>query len=275
MEKVFTLQQLEQAEAFLAQQRIADITPVFEGMVKDIEQAVEAHCPQTETVQYFCFADPFEKLIYKKVENDERDIQVIDQPFDRVYADLAYCYIQQELWDEAISALAAAVRWNPMNCSHRLNLAELQRISENAHEWLGLSYSVFERAYLPEHLVRAYMNFVPFFIANERYTTAAACTKAAYNLLPDDPRVKEACESLKESGNDPLTLDDELCETLLEEQRIPEGANVAVVISALICADEALVSGDEQGYARYYRIATALVGDENAAALARIVKEES
>lgn len=273
--QIFTPEQLSQAEAFLNDNRIDDVLPVFEGMAADIEKAQETEYVTTEDTQYFSFGSLFEKLVYKKVEEDERTLVDVEQRFDRVFADLAFCYIQLERWDDAREALAKAVRWNPMECSYRLNLAELHRIDENHQEWLGLSFSVFNRAYKAEHLVRAYMNFANAFMASAQFSTAAALVKSAMKLDPSDERVKEAREALIEAGNDPKDMDDDLWEDLLEEQGIPEGANVAVVITALICADEAQEAGDMLEFARFYQIAIDLVGERNAEVLGQIVKEES
>ena len=48
----------------------------------------------------------------------------VGAPFDRLYAALAFAYIVQQDYVSARNALAQAVRWNPMNCAYRLDLAE-------------------------------------------------------------------------------------------------------------------------------------------------------
>lgn len=273
--QIFTPEQLEQAESFLRDNRFADVMPVFEGMAADIEKAQEEEYVATEDTQYFSFANPFERVTYKKVEDDKREIIDVEQRFDKVYADLAFCYIQQERWDEAREALKKAVRWNPMESTYRLNLAELFRIIEDHKEWLGLSYSVFERAYRPEHLVRAYINFAHAFMNAGDLMTSAALIKAALNIAPYDKRLREFQDTLIEQGVNPKELDKEEAEKLLDAQGIPEGANVAVVLSALIFADEAQEAGDMMEFAKYSKIAIDLVGEQNASVLSDIVKEES
>ena len=74
------------------------------------------------------------------------------------YADLAYIYIQRHEYESARDALKQAVRWNPMNCAHRLNLAEVFRALGDTQEWAALSASVLDRATTPQALARAFAN---------------------------------------------------------------------------------------------------------------------
>ena len=66
----------------------------------------------------------------------------------------------------AIEALKQAVRWNPMACEHRLNLAELCRDVGDISEYLALSHSVLIRASEPSHLIRAFLSFAEYFQAS-------------------------------------------------------------------------------------------------------------
>ncbi len=270
---IFTLEQLKLAESFIQDNKINEIVPVFEGIVKDIKEAQESEFKSTDEVQYFCFENLLEKLIYKKVEDDPRELIDVDLPFDRVYSDLAFCYIQLQNYDGAREALAQAVRWNPINCAYRLNLAELYRVSEKAEEWLGLSYSVFDRAYHPEHIVQAYMNFIPYMINLKKVSTAAALTKAALELLPDEPSVNEAADALKDAGSDPRTMDSNLAEQLLEEMQIPEGANATVIITALICSEQAKEQGKQELVDYFEEIAGRLASQETVETLRALVQD--
>ena len=228
---LFTIEQLERAESYLADEKYDTILPAFEGMVADMEVYIDEMCPTSDEVQWFSFASPFERLTYQRVESDPRELRDVPVPFDRAYADLAFCQINLERFEEAAANLKQAVRWNPMNCSHRLNLAGVLRHTGDYEEFLRLSYSVFARASHSWHLVRAYDNFADYFMNCEQYDTAAACVKCGLRLNKDDKRLLERAEELREERQcDPATQTDELTEALLDPQGIPEGANVEVVL---------------------------------------------
>lgn len=271
---LFNQEQLERAEAYLADEKYEQIAPAFEGMVADMETYIDENCVTTPEVQWFSFETPFELLSYQRVEQDPRHIKLAERPFDRAYADLAFCYINAQDFERAADNLKKAVRWNPMNCAHRLNLAGVLTRLGDLGESLRLSFSVFARASRSAHLVRAYDNFAQYFINCEQYETAAACVKCALKLNEHDKRATEFAKQLADEHQaDPAAQADELTESLLDAQGIPEGANVEVVLSALLLADIAGARGDMQTCGDMAQVAVDLVGRGRAEALSKMVSE--
>ena len=272
---LFTMEQLARIEAFLADDRRAEILPALEGLVADMEAYIDENCVTTDAVQYFSFSSQFENLTYRRVEDDPRKIVVTELPFDRAYADYAFCLLGVHDNEKAAEALKQAVRWNPMNCAHRLDLAVVLANLGDYEEYLKLSYSVFARASKSSHLVRAYLNFADYFVRCEQFETAAACVKCALRLNPDDKRaVNMASDLVLKHQCDPRAQTDELTESLLDAQGIPEGANVEVVLSALLLADIAGATGDMQTCQDMAQLSVDLVGQKKAMALAQIVREQ-
>lgn len=272
---LFNMEQLERIEGYLANDQIGEIAPAVEGMVADMEAYIDENCVTTDEVQYFSFASPFEKLTYRRVENDPRTLKDAPVPFDRAYADYAFCLVRQNDHEKAAEQLKQAVRWNPMNCAHRLDLAAVLLQTGDYEEHLKLSYSVFARASKAVHLVRAYLNFYDYFARCGQYDTAAACVKCAMRLAPQDKRVVNAVTELAAQHQcDPNEQTDELTESLLEAQGIPEGANVEVVLSALLLADISAAQGDMKTCQDMAQVAVDLVGQKKAMALAEIVREQ-
>lgn len=272
--QLFTTEQLERAESYLADAKYDHILPAFEGLVADMETYIDENCPTSETVQWFSFDSAFELLTYRRVENDPRELKAAERPFARAYADLAFCQISLGNYEAAAENLKKAVRWNPMNCSYRLNLAGvLQRLGDY-EEFLRMTYSVFARASHSTHLVRAYANFADYFVNCEQFETAAACVKCGLRLNEQDKHLQEKAATLRDEHQcDPAAQTDELTESLLDEQGIPEGANVEVVLSALLLADISAARSDMQTCADMAQIAVDLVGQERATALAHMVSD--
>ena len=271
----FTEDNLQAIEAYLAADECARVAPDLEALVAHMETYIDEHCVTTDAVQYFSFSSTFENVTYHRVEDDPRKTVVVEAPFDRAYADLAFCYIKLGDYEQAAEALKQAVRWNPMNCAHRLDLAGVMTRLGEPDEAIKLSYSVFARASRSSHLARAYLNFYDYFRAADQYETACACVKFALRFAPEDRRVLAAADRLaSEHQRDPRTQSDEVAHRLLDEQGIPDGANVEVVLSALLLADIAMESGDSETYRDMVQIAVDLVGQKSADALFQIVRDE-
>jgi len=273
---LFTTAELERIEGYLANSQALEILPALQSLVAGLEGYVDEHCPVTDEVQWFSFASAFEKLAYRRVEGDPRELRDAPAPFDRAYADYAFCLMACNDLERAAAALKQAVRWNPMDCAHRLDLAALLANQGDADESLRLSYSVFARASKPAHLVRAYLSFAAHYEQAEEFELAGACVWCALQLSPRSARVQEAARKLvAEHDVDAGALAAEQVAALLEPQGIPLGANVEVVVSALIVAELAREQGDRATAEDLTLVAVNLVGQEQAAALAQLVREQA
>ena len=114
---------IDYVESLLAAGELEEARIMLEQLAEQAGEYADAACQATEARQWFSFADAFERLAYRRVERDPRELTQVEAPFDRLYAALGYVYIQKRQLEPARDALKLAVRWNPMNCAHRLNLA--------------------------------------------------------------------------------------------------------------------------------------------------------
>ena len=176
------------AENYLAQGDLATATPLLERLVELAEEYIDAECKTEEKRQYFSFDSKFERLAYRRVEKDPRELVQVEVPFDRLYSDMAFAYIRQQDYVSARNALMQAVRWDPMNCNYRLDLAELFRALEDKQEWASLSFSVLERASDGKCAARAYTNLGQYFLEpeTENISAAVGCARLALRLAPND-----------------------------------------------------------------------------------------
>lgn len=272
--QLFTVEQLERGEAYLADEKYEEVLPYLEGMAADAQTFIDETYAPDDKVQWFSFSSQFELLTYKRVESDPREIRPAVRPFDRMFADLGFCQMQLGRFEDARESLKQAVRWNPMDCAHRLDLAWVMGRLGEYEEHLRMAYSVFDRASKSSQLARAYTIFCSYFKSGEQYETAAACAKCGLELAPDDPQLNNMATDLALSHqSNPREMTDALAESLLDAQGIPAGANVEVVLSALMLADIAGASGDMQTCADMAQVAVDLVGQERANALAQLVAD--
>ena len=192
---------LERAEGLMLQGQPEQARDLLARLAEDAEEYVDRNCPATEEVQWLSFPTLFERLAYRRVEEDPRELRDVGEPLDRLYNDLALASVQVGDYDEAMAALKRAVRWNPMDCSYRLNLADLFRVSGDVQEYLALTYSVFERASDARHLIRAFVNFSGWFASTEKPRAAAAALRAARAFDLADSSLEAALDQAAGTGS--------------------------------------------------------------------------
>lgn len=259
-------------EALLAAGDYEPAVQALTAMAADAEEYVDRNCPTTEQVQYFSFPSLFDRLAYRRVEHDPRTLKPVGEPLDRLYGDLAFGLVATGDYQGAMGALKHAVRWNPMGCGYRLDLAELYRIKGDIDEWLALTFSVFARASEAQHLVRAYCNFARHFEETGRPRTAAACLKSAQNLSEDDAALGKMVDAARGTDGDPDALTRREAAELVEAEGLPDGANAEIAVCLLMCATDAADAGDRNLAASLTLRARDLVGAEACALLIDVIR---
>ena len=273
MERTELTEEIERAEGLLLQDQAEQAEELLARLADDAEAYVDANCPTTDELQWFAFPTLFDRLAYRRVERDLRELRDVGEPLARLYADLALARVRAEDYEGASAALRAAIRWNPMDCASRLNLADLCRISGDTQEYLALTYSVFERASDARHLARAFVNFSGWFQASEKPRTAAAALRAARALDVRDSSVDAALDQAAGTERDPDLVSDDEVEALLAEEGLPDGANADIAVCLLMCASDAAAAGARDVAANLTLRARDLVGEAAAKALLELIRE--
>lgn len=273
METPISEQDIEYAETYLAAGDISTASQMLERYLELVEDYIAEMCQATDEVQYFSFQDSFERLCYARVEHDPRRIVAVPAPFDRLYSDVAYVCIQQQDYERARDALVQAVRWNPMNCKYRLDLAEIFRALGDIQEWAALSNSVLERASDGRVAARAYSNLGQLFIDQDNAVAASGCARLAVRLAPADARTVALMDRLAKEHPEVAKDSDDHVLGELSIQGIPTSPSADVAICLLICASDAATAGDRAQAAEYTARANGLIGKEACSALIKMIRE--
>ena len=273
METPISEQDIEYAETYLAAGDISTASQMLERYLELVEEYIAEECQATDEVQYFSFQDSFERLCYARVEHDPRRIVAVSAPFDRLYSDVAYVCIQQQDYERARDALVQAVRWNPMNCKYRLDLAEIFRALGDIQEWAALSNSVLERASDGRVAARAYSNLGQLFIDQDNAVAASGCARLAVRLAPADVRTVALMDRLAKEHPEVAKDSDDHVLGELSIQGIPTSPSADVAICLLICASDAAAAGDRAQAAEYTARANGLIGKEACSALIKMIRE--
>lgn len=273
METPISEQDIEYAETYLAAGDISTASQMLERYLELVEDYIAEMCQATDEVQYFSFQDSFERLCYARVEHDPRRIVAVPAPFDRLYSDVAYVCIQQQDYERARDALVQAVRWNPMNCKYRLDLAEIFRALGDIQEWAALSNSVLERASDGRVAARAYSNLGQLFIDQDNAVAASGCARLAVRLAPADARTVALMDRLAKEHPEVAKDSDDHVLGELSIQGIPTSPSADVAICLLICASDAATAGDRAQAAEYTARANGLIGKEACSTLIKMIRE--
>ncbi len=264
---------LLRAEGLLVNNQGQQARDLLARMAEDAEEYIAQHYQTTEDTQYFSFPELYYLLSYKKVESDPREIVIVNEPFDRMYEDLAIANVLVGDYQLAQEALKQAVRWNPMDCEYRLRLADLFMTNGDMNEYLALTYSVFERASKAEHMIRAYVNFAAYFEQSGREMLCAAALKAAAQFNIDEPHLMDALEAAANTTHDPHLIDQKEAGEMLEGEGIPEGANAEIAICLLMCAVDAANVQDKVQATNLMLMARNLIGAPACQALLELIQD--
>lgn len=264
---------LAHAEALMIEGQNDEALDVLLGIAEDAEEYVDRNCPTTDEVQWFSFPTIFERLAYRRVEKDPRELRDVGEPLDRLYGDLALAAVHTGDYDIATNALKQAVRWNPMGCENRLNLADLFRVNGDINEYLALTYSVFERASDARHLARAFANFSEYFLVQQKPRTAAAALRAGRRLGVREHALDQALDQAAGTTHDPDLVGDDEARDLLAQEGLPDGANAEIAICLLMCATDAAQAGQQDVATNLTVRARDLVGEDASMALLRLIRQ--
>ena len=73
---------LERAEGLMLQGQPEQARDLLARLAEDAEEYVDRNCPTTEEVQWFSFPTLFERLAYRRVEEDPRELRDVGEPLD-------------------------------------------------------------------------------------------------------------------------------------------------------------------------------------------------
>ncbi|MBY4797090.1 hypothetical protein K6V98_01760 [Collinsella sp. AGMB00827] len=264
---------VEYAENLLAAGDLETAKTVLEELVGVVEEWAAAEVADTSTRQWFAFDDVFERLAYRRVEQDPRTLVQVEAPLARIYAALAFVQIQREDFGAARESLMQAVRWNPMNCTYRLDLAEIFRALGDIQQWAAMSYSVIERASDGRSAGLAYANIGELFLQEKEIAAAAGAGRLALGLAPTEPRVMRLQNRLAAEDPELGNLEDAQVIDALAAQGIPTAPSAEIAICLLMCATDAAQAGDSAAATEYTVRAHKLVGAPAAKALTALIHE--
>lgn len=226
-------EEITAAQSLLAQGEHAYALDSLRRMADDVESFVDANMQASSHEQWFSFDRYFEKLAYLRIETDPRQLHDVQEPYSKLYNHLALAYAYADDKDMFREALKQAIRWNPMDVSARLSLADVYRTQNNYEEFMALSVSALVRASRVEDMAHAFMNASVYFHAQMEDDTASAAMHMAKKLDAHVSFVDAMISEVSQTKLDADRLTDEEASQLLSDAGIIFGANPEIIICLL------------------------------------------
>lgn len=268
-------EELYACEALLVQGERTRACESLHLLADEAESYVATHYVTSDTDQWFSFNNLFERLCYERLEDDPRTIHECPEPMSRLYEDLARAYVYTDDIGLAKEALKAAIRWNPVLCAPRLNLADVMLREGDTHEYLALSYSVLERASDVDMLARAYLNFVAPFRDEKKFDAVHALVHVLKQLDSANSEVKALIHEAIGTEFDADTIDGDAAQQILSREGLPYGANLDVCVCLLTAADIERAHGNPHEATRATLRAYHLVGEDMAMKLLQEIRKSN
>ena len=279
MELSFNDNDIQLVEGYLGEGEVDRAEELLKAMRESMESYIDAECETTDKKQFFSFDSAFERLAYRRVENDPRELVQVPASFSTVYEYLAHFASMsdrslEERHEKMRDLLMQAVRWNPMDCGHRLRLAEIFRLLGNKRECAQLAFSVLERASDITELAYAYALLGDFFLdEGESAAAAVGCARMGLRYMPDHPRLTDLLDRLHTEFPDACSDSDEHVMSVLAAEGVPTSPSAEIAICLIMCATDAARAGDTAEATRLTVKARDLVGQEACEALAKLVRD--
>lgn len=86
--------ELNRAEGLLVNGEDQLAADLLARLAEDAEEYVDRNCPTTDELQWFSFPTIFERLAYRRVENDPRELRDVGEPLERLYGDLGFAEVR-------------------------------------------------------------------------------------------------------------------------------------------------------------------------------------
>ncbi|CBL16953.1 tetratricopeptide repeat protein [Ruminococcus champanellensis] len=228
-------------------------------------RALTAKCEEgfgkESKLHYFSFRNPFEYHLYRMLYPGQSNIERAPYDFAMYYTLYGYALVELGKLDDAIEALEQGIRFNPVSCDVRFELAEVYKLKKEPEKLLAVIRELFPIANSTYAMSRIYADLGFYAIAVHDYD-AAVCffyESLVYNNHPGVQAELVNLRGLMGHNIEPPTRKQVLA--VFEKYELPAGPNEELIRLALVLAKTAVQDEQMQLGAYFYSIAYDLTRD--------------
>ena len=165
---------LNQAEQFLFKKDFNKALKLIEDLIFELDENQPYR--DDEVSEYYNFEEYFEEVLFKELNNPEKEIRRVPVPYTRIYNMYGYTLYELDKFDEAKKCLEIGLGWNPVSFKLMSEYIEVLKIKGDLENFFKLTINAFKIAFRPQNIARCFRNLGYYFAEKELYSEA----KAAY-----------------------------------------------------------------------------------------------
>ena len=222
---------------------------ILEPVIRKFEEADMFTDDQVS--EYHCFNEFFEEALYRMNIKPSRELRHATFPLDRIYMQYGSLLIDLRRLEEAETALATAMRWNPADVSIAFEYAETFKQRGDMESFFHLTVSSFRYAFRPEQVARCLRNMGYYFIEKSMWEEAYACYRVSITYSQDARQAMSELYYIEQKAGKPVSMpDEETLNKISEKYGFPFGPDEEILGLSFAYGKHFAEEGETDG-ARY------------------------
>lgn len=229
----------------------------------------------TEQTEYFCFDEPFERILHSFHSKSRKKCENLEVPFPMAYYIYAMIMMELNQMETARRSLDKGLRWNPYSAALHLKRAEVISQSLDEVALLEGSKTALQFAFKPELVAGCYANFARYYMGQRKYELAIGCCMICRNFAENHEDAMVLLRELYEVTEGkvvPPAMEE--VRKLAENEELPFGPNRDVVGLAFTYGKKYYEEGDYEAAKYFLQIGYDLTGDEDAGKVLKEIEKQ-
>lgn len=266
---------LNQAEQFLFKKDFNKALKLLEDLIFELDENQPYR--DDEVSEYYNFEEYFEEVLFKELNNPEKEIRRVPVPYTRIYNMYGYTLYELDKFDEAKKCLEIGLGWNPVSFKLMSEYIEILKIKGDLENFFKLTINSFKIAFRPQNVARCFRNLGYYFAEKELYSEAKAAYIMSLQFERDSEQALKELYYVDEKTNHKLEKPPiEKFKEYSEQYGFPIGADLNVLNLAYQCGIKSLENKNPDGARYFFSILYDLTHDpEIKAALDKLPEPDS
>ncbi len=241
---------LNQAEQFILKKDFDKALKIIEDLIFELDENQPYR--DDEVSEYYNFEEYFEEVLFKELNNPEKEIRRVPVPYTRIYNMYGYILYELDKFDEAKKCLEIGLGWNPVSFKLMAEYCEILKIKDDMENFFKLTLNAFKIAFRPQNVARCFRNLGYYFAGKELYSEAKVAYIMSLQFERDSEQALKELYYVDEKTNHQLEKPPiEKVKEFSEEYGFPIGADLNVLNLAFENGKKSLEKRNP-GLARYF-----------------------
>ncbi len=237
-------------EQFILKKDFDKALKVIEDLIFELDENQPYR--DDEVSEYYNFEEYFEEVLFKELNNPEKELRRVPVPYTRIYNMYGYILYELDKFDEAKKCLEIGLGWNPVSFKLMSEYCEILKLKDDMENFFKLTLNAFKIAFRPQNVARCFRNLGYYFAGKELYSEAKVAYIMSLQFERDSEQALKELYYVDEKTNHQLEKPPiEKLKEFSEEYGFPIGADLNVLNLAFENGKKSLENRNP-GLARYF-----------------------